>query len=113
MPKVPTKEAIEKIIARASRKYATIFNNLRRKLPYVRDLRDQLTEQARLQEDLKKVRRGMISGWIFAVIGVILIGFGYTLYDSGLSYSGIFLMIMGIVSIGFGSILVRYSRKIV
>ncbi len=47
------------------------------------------------------------------MIGVILVGFGYTLYDIGLSYSGIFLMIMGIVSIAFGSVLVRYSRKIV
>ena len=72
-----------------------------------------MAEQARLHEDLKKVRRGMISGWIFAIIGVILIGFGYTLYDSGLSYSGIFLMILGIVSILFGYILVHYSRKIV
>ncbi len=72
-----------------------------------------MTEQARLQEDLKKVRRGKISGWIFVIIGVILVGFGYTLYDSGLSYSGIFLMIMGIMSIAFGSILVRYSSKIV
>lgn len=90
-----------------------MINNLRRNVLYVRELRDQLTEQARLQEDLKKVRRGKISVWIFAIIGVILIGFGYTLYDSGLSYSGIFLMIMGIVSIVFGSILVHYSRKIV
>lgn len=72
-----------------------------------------MADQARLHEDLKKVRRGMISGWIFAIIGVILVGFGYTLYDSGLSYSGIFLMIMGIASIAFGSVLVRYSRKIV
>ncbi|MFB0502054.1 MAG: hypothetical protein ACETVP_06235 [Candidatus Bathyarchaeia archaeon] len=72
-----------------------------------------MTEQARLQEDLKKVRRGKISGWIFVIIGVILVGFGYTLYDSGLSYSGIFLMIMGIMSIAFGSILMRYSSKIV
>lgn len=72
-----------------------------------------MTEQARLQEDLKKVGRGKISGWIFVIIGVILVGFGYTLYDSGLSYSGIFLMIMGIMSIAFGSILVRYSSKIV
>ena len=72
-----------------------------------------MAEQAHLREDLKKVRRGKISSWIFVIIGVILIGFGYTLYDSGLLYSGIFLMIMGIVSIAFGSILVRYSRKIV
>ena len=72
-----------------------------------------MARQARLQEDLKKVRRGKISGWIFVTIGVVLIGFGYTFYESGLSYSGIFLMIMGIVSIAFGSILVRYSRKIV
>ena len=72
-----------------------------------------MAEQARLQEDLKKVRRGMISGLIFAVIGVFLVGFGYTLYDSGLSYSGIFLMIMGIASITFGFTLVHYSRRIV
>jgi hypothetical protein len=90
-----------------------VLNNLRRKVSYIRELRDQLAEQARLQEDLKKVRRGMISGWIFAVIGVFLVGFGYTLYDSRLSYSGIFLMIMGIASVAFGFILVHYSRRIV
>jgi drug/metabolite transporter (DMT)-like permease len=76
-------------------------------------LRDQLAEQARTEEDFKKIRRAKIAGWIFAMIGVILVGFGYMLYDIGLSYSGIFLMIMGIVSIAFGSVLVRYSRKIV
>ena len=72
-----------------------------------------MAEHTRLQEDLKKVRRAKISSWIFVIVGVILVGFGYTLYDSGIRYSGIFLIIMGIVSIAFGSILVRYSRKIV
>ncbi len=66
-----------------------------------------MTEHSRLQEDLKKVRSAKISSWIFVIVGVILIGFGYTLYDSGIRYSGIFLIIMGIVSIGFGFILAR------
>lgn len=71
-----------------------------------------MAEHARLQEDLKKVRRGKISSLIFVIVGVILVGFGYALCDSGIRYSGIFLIIMGIVSIGFGFILARYSRKI-
>lgn len=71
-----------------------------------------MAQQTRLQEDLKKVKRGRISAWIFILVGLVLVGFGYTFYESKLSYSGIFLAFMGIVSIVFGFVLARYSREI-
>lgn len=69
--------------------------------------------QIRTERDLRKIRRAAISGWIFVAIGIFLIGFGYSLYDSGFTYSGLFLTIMGIVAVVFGMVLVRYTRKIV
>lgn len=89
------------------------IGNSRRYVLHARELRDRLAEQARAEDDLREVRRGKISSWIFVITGVILIEFGYTLYDFGLSYSEIFLMFIGIVAIAFGSVLVRYSRNIV
>jgi len=65
-----------------------------------------------LQEDMKRIRRGEKSGYAFFVIGVILVGFGYSVYDGGLYYSGLLLIIMGIMSIAFGFVLVYYSRRI-
>ncbi len=69
--------------------------------------------QIRTERNLRKIRRAAISGWIFVAIGIFLIGFGYSLYDSGFTYSGLFLAITGIVAIVFGIVLVRYTRKIV
>ncbi len=65
-----------------------------------------------MQTDIRRIRRGEKSGWIFIVIGVILVGFGYAFYNGGLRYSGLMLMIMGIASIAFGFIMVRYSTQI-
>ncbi len=65
-----------------------------------------------MKGDIRRIRRGEKSGWVFVVVGIILLGFGYTFYDAGLRYSGIMLMVMGIASIAFGFILVRYSIQI-
>ncbi len=65
-----------------------------------------------MQEDVKRIRRGEKSGLVLIVIGVVLMGFGYTFYDGGLRYSGLMLMIMGITSIAFGFVMVRYSTQI-
>jgi hypothetical protein len=88
------------------------IGNSRRYVLNARELRDRLAEQACLRENLRNVRRAGSFVGIFITMGIILIEFGYTLYDSGLSYSGIFLMFIGIVAIAFGSVLVRYSRTI-
>jgi len=71
-----------------------------------------LAQQTRLQEDMKKVKRGRFSAWLFILVGFVLVGFGYAFYESKLSYSGIFLAFMGITSIVFGFVLARYSREI-
>lgn len=65
-----------------------------------------------MQEDIKRIRRGEKSGWIFIVVGIVLIGFSYTFYDGGLRYSGLMLVIMGIASIAFGFIMLGYSTQI-